>query len=346
VTPASERPTRGRRVGLGIGFLVVFLFSLGVFLLPFAFPTEGAIVARFASEAQFSPNTPGGRPVTRIAVLMRDAGTLQVVVTRGSQVIRTLIPLTKVRKGWVISSWNGTSQGGARMPDGSYTIELTATSGRKGYNASRRATINRVRPPGPAVTATSAGGAELPVPAQCAISATPSTYARIIFVAEQLPGGHVIDGPHFVDQGAAQIWDWNGRGQHAGVLPAGVYRITVETVSVNGFQFMTQRECWIGNLLGTLTAPAASSGALAQVHLRLPSGGALPPATPVVLSILRRTGTPGAVGSFVGRSLGAPVSTTAGAAEIRLPAHIPLADLWVEARTAGGIALIAAGNRP
>jgi hypothetical protein len=330
---------------MGIGFLVVFLFSLGVFLLPFAFPTEGAIVARFASDAQFSPNTPGGRPATRIAILMRDPGTLHLVVTRGSETIRTLVPQTRVRKGWLITSWNGTNDSGAPQPDGSYTIELFASSGQKGYNASRRATINRVRPPAPTVTASSAGDAVLPIPAQCVIAATPSTYARIIFVAEQLPGGRIINGPLFVDQGVAQQWNWNGHGRHSSVLPAGVYRIAVETVSVNGFQFLTQRECWVGNLIGKLESPA-TAGARVQVRLRLPNGVAVPPDTPVVITLLRRTGTPGATGSFIGAPLSPSVSTTAGAADVQLPRHIPLADVWIEARTASGIALVAAGPRP
>ena len=83
---------RRRRAGIGIGFLVLFLFALGVFLLPFAFPTEGAIVARFASTAQFSPNTPGGRATAGVAIQMRDPGRLTLTVMQGSQVIRTLIP--------------------------------------------------------------------------------------------------------------------------------------------------------------------------------------------------------------------------------------------------------------
>jgi hypothetical protein len=123
------------------------LFALGVFLLPFAFPTEGAIVARFASTAEFSPNTPGGRATAGVAIQMRDPGRLTLTVMQGSQLVRTLIPTRSVRKGWITTAWDGTNQQGLAMPDGVYTLHLMASSGKKGYNVSRRATIDRTRPP-------------------------------------------------------------------------------------------------------------------------------------------------------------------------------------------------------
>lgn len=335
----------GRRAAIGVGFLVLFLFALGVFLLPFAFPTEGAIVARFASEEEFSPNTPGGRPTTSISIEMRDAGTLTLTVLDNDTPIRTLIPTRHVDKGWIITSWNGENAQGQAMPDGAYTLYLVAHSGQKSFDASRRATINRVRPPAPTVSATSAVAGLVPLGTQCAISATPSTYARIIFVAEDLPGGRLVEGPTFVGQGTTYTWSWDGRGRGQRILPAALYTVIVEDLSVNGFSFQTGTTCWIGNIVGTVTGALPTAGATARVALTTPAGVPLPGDTPVTLQIFRRTGTPGASHSVLGAPVGSPVAANAADARITLPAHISPADLWIRARTAAGIALIAADGR-
>ncbi len=346
VSAPSETSVRRRRGGIGAGFLVIFLFALGVFLLPFAFPTEGAIVALFSSTAAFSPNTPGGRPTAAMAVKMRDPGTIRVLVTKDSQPVATLIPTRRVPKGWVTSAWNGTNEQGVPMPDGVYTLQLAATSGQKGYNASRRVTIDRVRPPAPSLVVASAGAADLPTGTQCAVGATPSTYSRIIFVAEHLPGGRIINGPHFVTAASTYTWNWNGRARGGTAVPPSFYDITIETVAVNGFQFTASRTCWVGNLLGTISPTAPVPGEVVDVHLATPAGISVAPATRVTLQLVRRTGTPGHPGSVVGRAIGRPATTIAGHARIRLPHGVPVADLWIEARTAHGTALVAAGSRP
>jgi len=345
VTGTPRGAARRRRAGIGIGFLVLFLFALGVFLLPFAFPTEGAIVARFASTAQFSPNTPGGRATAGVAIQMRDPGRLTLTVMQGSQVIRTLIPTRSVRKGWITTAWDGTNQQGIAMPDGVYTLHLTASSGKKGYNASRRATIDRTRPPAPTITATSADPSQLARGAQCAVTVTPSTYARFTFAASGAPG-RLVSGPQFVDQGTAFTWDWSGRGANGASLAPGFYPVTVTELSVNGFSFTAARECWIGNLLGIATPANLAPGDVAGLRLTTPIGVSLPASTPVAARLYRRTGTPGVPGPVIGGAIGAPVQTTAGSAQVMLPANVPVADVWIEARTGAGTALVAAGARP
>lgn len=342
VSAPSERTIGRRRVGIGAAFLVMFLFALGVFLLPFAFPTEGAIVARFASVAAFSPNTPGGRATLPISIEMRDPGTVRVLITSGSRTIRTLVPPTKVRKGWLIVSWDGRNQQGVPMPDGAYTVQLSAASGQKGYNASRRAYIDRVRPPAPVVTFTSAGRAALPVGAQCVVTATASDYSRFIFVAKDLPSGKLVYGPKFSTAGTPLSWAWSGRGPAGATIPAGFYPVTVATLSVNGFGFLTTRECWIGNLIGTAGPAGLAAGGLATVSLRTPAGIALASDTPVTLQVMRRLGTPGTPGPVIGPAIGAAVQTTAGQARIRLPHGIPPSRLWIEAHAGDRIALVAA----
>ena len=347
MTGAADAGIGRRRAGIGIGFLVLFLFALGVFLLPFAFPTEGAIVAKFASTAQFSPNTPGGRATAGVAIEMRDPGRLTLTVMQGSRVIRTLIPTRTVRKGWITTAWDGTNQEGAPMPDGVYTLHLTASAGQKGYNASRRATIDRTRPAAPAISAMSADPSQLAVGAQCAVAVTPSTYARFTFAALSLPdGGQVVAGPEFVNQSTPFVWNWNGRGAAGAVIAPDLYPVTITEVSVNGFTFTSVRDCWIGNVLGTVTPTPLVPGQVAQIHLTTPRGIGLPAATPVTLRLRRRTGTPGVPGPVIGAAIGAPTTTTAGSARITLPAGIPVADVWIEAQTPAGTALVAAGARP
>jgi hypothetical protein len=336
-------PYRRGRVGIGIGLVVLFIFALGVFLLPFAFPTEGAIVARFSSVAQFSPQTPGGRATAGIAIQMRNPGRLALTVMQSSTVIRTLIPTRAVRKGWITTRWDGTDDLGRPVPDGVYTLHLVATSGKKGYNASRRATVDRTRPAAPTVTATSANLGPLQAGAQCAISVTPSTYARFTFVAHPIPSGSVTGGPYFVTQATAFVWSWNGRGAGGHHLTPGLYPVTVYELSVNGFSFATPTACWIGNLLGTVQTSGLAPGGTAQVQLTTIEGQALAGNTPVILQLYRRTGTPGASAHVVGSAVGAPVATTAGRAEIKIPARSPLADLWIRARALNGTALIAIG---
>jgi FlgD Ig-like domain len=346
VTATVVGPGRRQRAGIGIVFLVLFLFALGVFLLPFAFPTEGAIVARFASTAEFSPNTPGGRATAGVAIQMRDPGRLTLTVMQGSQLVRTLIPTRSVRKGWITTAWDGTNQQGLAMPDGVYTLHLMASSGKKGYNVSRRATIDRTRPAAPTVIATSADPTSLAPGAQCAITVTPSTYARFNFGVGNVPHAQPIGGPQFVDKGTAFVWNWNGRTAHGGIVTPGFYPVAVTEVSVNGFTFTAARECWIGNLLGSATPTNLAPGDTAQVKLTTPTRVAVPAATPVTLGLYRRTGTPGAPGHVIGPEIGAPVATTAGSARIQLPAGIPVSGVWIEARAGTSVALVAAGARP
>ena len=126
------------------------------------------------------------------------------------------------------------------MPDGVYTLHLTASSGKKGYNASRRATIDRTRPPAPAITATSADPSQLTRGAQCAITVTPSTYARFTFAAPAvLPGGQLVSGPHVRRPGhrVHLELEWAGRerrGAPAGPLPGDGHRALRQRVPVHG----------------------------------------------------------------------------------------------------------------
>lgn len=342
MSPASP-PHGWARTGIGIGFLVLFLFALGVFLLPFAFPTEGALVTRFSSVDVFSPNTPGGRPTAEIAIHMSDPGKLTLTVVQSSRVIRTLMAAHPVRKGWIKPSWDGTNDQGQPVPDGSYTLDLAAASGQKRYNASRHITIDRTRPTAPGISAVSANLGALPAGTQCALDVTPSTNARIEFVVPGLPGGSVSSGPNFIAKNASVSWNWNGRGRAGRLLTPGLYRVVISELSVNGFSSATPTTCWIGNAFGTEQPPGLSKHGVAQVQLSTTSGAAMAGTTPVILQLLQRTGLPGKNAHIFGSAIGAAVSTTADHAVITVPARSRRVPLWIRARTASGTALIAIG---
>ncbi len=339
----SSRPFGRARTGIGIGFLLLFLFALGVFLLPFAFPTAGALVTRFTSVDVFSPNTPGGRPTAEIAIQMSDPGRVTLTVTQSSRVIRTLLANQSVPKGWVEPSWDGTNEQGQPVPDGSYTLDLVARSGPKRYKASRHVTIDRTRPAAAQVTATSASLGVLAAGTQCAVSAIPSTNARIEFVGHASPGGSVVSGPQFIAKGTIVTWQWDGRGSAGQLLTPGLYRVTVSELSVNGFAFAIPTTCWIGNLFGTVQPPGLTPHGVVRIELTTTSRQTLAGDTPVTLQLFRRVGTPGVSSHIFGPAVAAPVTTTAARAQITIPARVRHAQLWVRAAAPEGIALIAIG---
>ena len=339
----SSRPYGRARTAIGIGFLVLFLFALGVFLLPFAFPTEGALVTRFTSVDVFSPNTPGGRPTAEIAIRMSDPGRVTLTVTHSSQVIRRLLDNKSVPKGWLEPSWDGTNDHGQPVPDGSYTLDLAATSGPKRYKASRHVTVDRTRPTAPPVTATSASLGVLPAGTQCAVSATPSTNARIEFVGHASPGGSVLSGPQFIAKDTTAVWNWDGRGSAGQLLRPGLYHVTVSELSVNGFAFAVPTTCWIGNLFGAVSSSGLPPQGVVQVQLTTTNRQALAGDTPVTLQLFRRIGTPGVSNHIFGPAVGARVTTTAAPAQITIPVRLRQAPLWIRADAPEGIALIAIG---
>jgi hypothetical protein len=73
------------------------------------------------------------------------------------------------------------------------------------------------------------------------------------------------------------------------------------------------------------------------VRLREPDGTRIAPSTPVVLTLRRRTGTPGAnLGDPLGEQVGGGAKGPAGTVAVRVPKGINPDVLWLVARTVDG----------
>jgi len=345
VSGLTPQMVQRRRSGVGIGLLIIFLVVLGIFLLPFAFPTQGAIVAHFTSRIVFSPNTRGGRPTADVTVDMRNPSHVTLTVNQSTTVLQTLVNNQVLAKGAHVFAWDGKNSAGRPMPNGTYTFHLLAVAGQKSFDASRHVTINRVRPSAPTVHSISANLGTLAPGTQCAITVTPPTPGPVRFSTDE-KGARVARAIIIGSLQTPALWNWNGRTSDGQLQPAGVVQVLLHTTSVNGFTFTQVANCWIGNLVGDLTLTPNPRHPTVTVHLASLIGRPLSPSTPVVLQFIRRATTAITLGRSLGSPVGHPRYTTAGAATTELPHGIPARRLWLTATTSTGTALMIIGSTP
>lgn len=327
--------------------LALFVFALGVFLLPFAFPTPPPIVTRFQATRLFSPNDDQRRELARISVRMREPGTISLdVVTPDGTPVRTLATDVPVRRGWFRAAWGGRTDAGEDAPDGIYSLRLRAKAGKKVFRTSRRIVIDRTGPAIALAEAASAGPADVPPPAQCLVTAVPEGDAQMAFAALAATGGAPLrtSGPRPVRDGRTGRWAWDGTAAGGEALPPGLVTIEIRASDTARNATSVRRTCWIGNAAGRVTRPGRAGGEL-RVRLRTARGAAFPAATPVTLRLYRRAGTPGRDLRVLGPRVALPVRTTAGAAAMRLPEGIRPGALWLVADVGGGRALIDPAGR-
>lgn len=340
---------RGRAV-VGGGMLALFVFALGVFLLPFAFPTPPPIVTRFQATRLFSPNDDGRRELARISVRMREPGTitLEVVGTDGTPV-RVLETDRAVRRGWFRAAWGGGDDAGNPAPDGIYSLRLRAKAGAKVFRTSRRIVIDREGPAIAVAEAASAGITDVAPPTQCLVTAVPDGDASMTFAA--LPAGRTggavtpLDafGPRPVRDGRTGRWAWDGRDRADRAVPAGLVTVEIRASDTARNTTSLRRTCWIGNAVGRVVRPGRP-GADVRIRLRGPEGRPLAATVPVTLRLYRRAGVPGRSLRVLGPRVALPVRTTAGTAQMRLPEGIPVSALWLVADVPDGRALIDLGG--
>ncbi|MCC6829970.1 MAG: hypothetical protein IT200_01365 [Thermoleophilia bacterium] len=334
---------RGRAV-VGGGMLALFVFALGVFLLPFAFPTPPPIVTRFSGSRLISPNGDGHREVARISVRMRVPGTITLleVVSSDGTTVRTLETDTPVRRGWFRASWGGRTDAGEDAPDGIYSLRLRAKAGEKVFRTSRRIVIDRTGPALAVAEAASAGLADLSAPAQCLVTAVPDGDAQITFAALTADGAGILraSGPRPVRDGRTARWSWDGTRRDGGAITPGLVTLEIRAADAARNATSVRRTCWIGNAVGRVTRPGRP-GTDVRVRLRTAAGAAYPARTRVTLRLYRRAGTPGGGLRVLGPRVARAVRTTAGDAVLRLPPGIPASALWLVADVRGGRALIA-----
>jgi hypothetical protein len=334
---------------VGGGMLALFVFALGVFLLPFAFPTPPPIVTRFQATRLFSPNEDGRRDLARVSVRMRERGTVTLEV-RGVDggLVRTLMTDRPAGPGWVRAAWGGDDDRGLPAPDGEYSVRLRARAGRKQFNTSRRIVVDRTPPPVPRVTAVSAGLGAVPDGVQCLVTAVPAAAGLVRFTAAGATEGEPLRrlGPRPAAAGQARRWAWDGLGRGGTPLSPGLRVVDVTVSEPSGNRIAVRRTCWIGGAVGRAVPAAPRAGGRVRVVLRRPDGTAFAPGTPVTLRLFRRAGTPGDDLIVLGPRVARAVRATAATAAMRLPETLRPGALWLQAQVPGGRALVALGDAP
>jgi hypothetical protein len=342
---------RARKAGVVVAIGALFVLALGIFVLPFAFPTPPPIVSRFQATLLFSPDGDGRRDDARINIRLHEASTLSVEIQRDGRRVRSLLPEAPRRRGFSSTEWDGTGDDGRTLPDGTYAIKLRARAGEKRFNTTRNIVIDTA-PPEPkamgveSATLVGAGRGE----------------CRLAFTARD-PGSLVLEalrpgetkrlrrlGRRPVRADGVVRWSWGGRADGGRRVRPGLYVLRASLSDAARNRSVRERTCWVGYLAGraipTHPAPRQTVG----VALRTTDGDALPDSTPVTLTLRRRTGVPGvSEADPLGAQVGVGARGPLGRVRVRIPAGINPAALWLVAEASGeqaGIALIRLGDQP
>lgn len=334
---------RGTAV-VAAGMVVLAVFALGVFLLPFAFPTPPPIITRFSGTQLFSPNGDGSRDRAMFSVRVREPGALSLIVADPSgAVVRTIADHRSTSRGWLRIPWRGRDDAGSTLPDGDYAVRLRASApGGKVFASSRRVRIDTTAP---AVSGFSVASALRPGQgvAACRTAAALSDPGVVTLSAFPAAAGQgarpvAVNGPRQADADQAVLWAWNGTRGGRALVPPGLYRIELAARDAAGNTSREARTCWVGRITGR--ASAAAPGRLVRVAL-FDGARALPPSTRVRMRLYDRLGTPGAGPSVLGRPIARPVTGRLGRARLRVPASVDPSEVWLVATTPAGSALIA-----
>ena len=133
-------------------------------------------------------------------------------------------------------------------------------------------------------------------------------------------------------------------------MPPGLYVLRASYSDAARNTSVRERTCWVGYLAGRAIPAQPAPRQTVGVALRTTGGDALPPSTPVTLTLRRRTGVPGVSGGDpLGPQVGVGARGPLGRVRVRIPAGINPDALWLVAKAAGrrpGIALVPLGGRP
>lgn len=333
-TAGPDGGVPGRRGVIAGGVIVLVLVAFGVFILPFAFTTPPPIITRFVATHAFSPGNPGARHVARVSIRLSEPSDVTITIKDSSgRIVARLADEAPVRARTFSVPWLGRDLGGARVPDGEYTIDLDARAGEKRFSKSRRVVVDTTAPR-PVTTVES-------TPAGCVATASaPGEAAAITFTAVGTGTGTP---PREIGPRGSAKWRWNGRAGDGNRLGAGLKAIRITAVDERGNASVRSRTCWIANLVATATPRAPSSGD--EVGVTVPGG----PDANVTLSLRARLGD---LGGFAGRpvvggSIGPALSGPAGTTRVTIPAGTSPRDVWLLASTGSGrTALIGFGDAP
>jgi flagellar hook assembly protein FlgD len=341
---------RARHAVVATAMLALFVVALGVFLLPFAFPTPPPIVTRFQATVLFSPNFDGRRDSARINVRLHDPSRVTVEILKDGTPVVVLLDDIAKPKGFFSTKWDGTDAMGRRLADGTYAIKLRARSGDKRFNTTRNITIDTAAPRPATMTVTSAtlAGAG---PGECRLTFTARDPGSVVLEARRLDGNEPVRrlGARPVRPGQPVRWAWDGKDAKGRDAAPGTYLVSAALSDAARNRATRERTCWVGRIAGTPTIARPVPRDRVGVRLRTTAGIELAPSTPISLVLRRRTGTPGVTGGDpLGRQVGGGVRGRVGTLRITLPRGINPAALWLVASTLDGrsSALVELGGRP
>jgi hypothetical protein len=325
-------------VGVILAMLALFVVALGIFLIPFAFPTPPPIVTRFQATPIFSPNADSRRDQARVNVRLHEASTVTVDIVRDGRSVKTLLDAVRRPRGTVSVTWDGRDRAGVPAPDGTYTIRLRVRAGKKQFNTSRKLVLDTVGPRPEKMTVVSAT-LDGPGPGECRTTFASADDGGVRFEAHRPGARQPVRrlGNRPVKGGSSVRWLWDGRDARGRAVPPGLYVIRATLGDAARNVTVRERTCWVGRLAGRAVPAHPSPRERVGVALRRTDGTALPPATPVSLTLRRRAGEPGLTpASPLGAKVGVTTRGRAGSVRVRLPAGINPAALWLVASTLDG----------
>lgn len=315
-------PDRGRRGIIAGGIVVLVLVAFSVFVLPFAFTTPPPIITRFVATRAFSPGNEAGRSLATVAIRLSEPSNVSITVKdpqSGEVLARLADGDDLVRTKTLAVRWDGSNLQGARVPDGTYAIDLDARAGEKKFSKSRKVVVDTTAP-APEVTVTS-------TPAACVTEVSaPGEQAEVRFSA---PNAGVVEKPRALGPRATTTWTWAGRDRRGALVPPGLQVINVVSEDDRGNRESVARTCWVSHLAARAVPGRPAAGGEVGVAI---AGQGDPQVT---LTLRKRLGSPGdrAGVQVLGDPVGEPVTGPASTARIPIPAGQDPSDLWLLAAT-------------
>jgi hypothetical protein len=332
------RPGRARRAGVAVIMLALFVGALGVFLLPFAFPTPPPIVTRFQATRLFSPNDDGRRDGARVNIRLHEASRVTIDILKDGEPVVSLLDDIAQARGPFSTKWDGTDALGRGLADGTYAIKLRARSGDKKFDKSRKIVVDTVAPRPAEMTVVSATRAD-PGPGECRLEFTSRDPGSLVLEARRLGGTEPVRrlGARPIRPDEPVNWAWNGRDTTGQAVAPGLYVVSAAVSDPARNRTNRERTCWVGYLAGTPTIARPSPRDRVGVTLRTTGGAPIAATTPISLTLRRRTGVPGISGGDpLGRQVGRTVRGRAGKVRVALPPGVNPRALWLVAGTLDG----------
>ena len=336
--PQPPGRDRGRRVVVATAMLALFVVALGVFLLPFAFPTPPGLVTRIQATVLFSPNGDDRRDLATVGIRVHETSAITISIRKDGETVATLLDAVPKPRGFFATTWDGRDAAGRALEDGTYGIKVFARKGEKVFDKSRKVTIDATPPrPGEmdvtSATLAAAGAGE------CRLAFSSLDRASVVLEARR-PGRTTALrslGARPVKPGERVSWAWNGTGSGAEPVEPGLYVIRASLRDAARNRADRERTCWVGFLAGRAIPARPRPRDRVGVALRRTDGTALSPQTQVSLVLRRRTGIPGqASGDPLGPQVGRGARGPVGRVRVTLPPGINPAALWLVASRVDG----------